>query len=556
MLSQQASLSEKAPHMAAAAAGGGVAPMDTDQDAAPLSPQEKMRAELMSAAEFGNLAALDRCLGAKGCDPDLQDESGRTALWLACWEGHLQVVQCLVEAGATIELGDFEVTTPFSVACENGRLEIVRYLAKVAGLWRGLRRDRRRIDRRGRPVSATLDPERTDLDRCTPFFRACLLGRIEVVKFLAEELHVDTGRVDKDGNSPFLVACQEGHLEVIKYLSGPPCHVNVERASTGGWTPFSCACFQGCIEVVRYLGSIGVDMERTDDRGFSPFHAACQEGHLPVAKYLAERLGSKLDPNLGNNLGATAFFLACGKGHLPVVRFLAGVLGADVTRSRNNGRTPFYVACRYGNLDVVRYCAEHLRMNINQALGHREAPVTPLHVACARGQVEVVSFLLDRGVQVSHSDDDGITPLLQATHKAKPRQVKDAIQALLTRTTTVPPSWPGLVAARQRLSLAMLLHRRLGCFGPVGSEYPFVFGTPTGTARALVSSPIASTSSSAAVSAASAAAAATAADFPAGAAGVGSCACDCCLFLFLPMLFFWRLRSNRTIDAACRRRQR
>lgn len=41
-------------------------------------------------------------------------------------------------------------------------------------------------------------------------------------------------------------------------------------------------------------------------------------------------------------------------------------------------------------------------------------------------------------------------------------------------------------------------------------------------------------------------AAATAADFPPAFAGVGSCACDCCLFLFLPMLFFWRLRSNRT----------
>ena len=31
----------------------------------------------------------------------------------------------------------------------------------------------------------------------------------------------------------------------------------------------------------------------------------------------------------------------------------------------------------------------------------------------------------------------------------------------------MPPTWSGLVAARQRLCVAMLLHRRLGCFGPV-----------------------------------------------------------------------------------------
>ncbi len=431
-------------------------------------------AELLSAAEFGNLSALEQCLATES-SPDLHDDAGRTALWLACWEGHLQVVQCLVEAGAIIEQPDIEGTTPFSVACENGRIEIVRYLAKVAGLWRGLRYDRRPDHR------TILDPQRADIDQCTPFFRACLLGRLEVVKFLAEELNVDTGRVDRDGNSPFLMACQEGHLGVIKYLSGPPCSVNVERPSTGGWTPFSCACFQGRIDVVRYLSGIGVDMERTDDRGFSPFHAACQEGHLEVAKFLADKLGRKLNPDHANNLGATAFFLACGKGHLPLVRFLADELGADIIRARNNGRTPFYVACRYGNLDVVRYCAEHLRIDIDQTLGHREVPVTPLHVACSRGQVDVARFLLDRGVRVAHSEADGITPLLRAAHKAKPQQQKEEILALLTRTTTVPSSWPGLVAARQRLSLAMLLHPRLRCVSTFRDQSSVQSGTKQNT---------------------------------------------------------------------------
>lgn len=464
-------------------AASGVTPVEVEVAASQEDVQRhKHVGELLSAAEFGNVAALERCLARSDCSPDLQDDAGRTALWLACWEGHLQAVRCLVEAGATIELPDHEQTTPFSVACENGQIEIVRYLAKVGGLWRGLRQDRR-VDRDGVPISAIVDPDGPDADRCTPFFRACLLGRLEVVRFLAEELRVDTGRVDKDGNSPFLMACQEGHLGVIQYLSGNPCNVNIERPSTGGWTPFSCACFQGCIDVVRFLGGIGVDMERTDDRGFSPFHAACQEGHLEVAKYLTEALGNKLNPNLGNNLGATAFFLACGKGHLPLVRFLADELGADVTKARNNGRTPFYVACRYGNLDVVRYCAEHLRIDIDQKLGHREALVTPLHVACARGQVDVVKFLLDRGVCVSHSDDDGITPLLQATHKAKPRQEKEEIQALLTRTTTVPSSWPGLVAARQRLSLAMLLHPRLTSCVPFHHRFSFALDKSSRTSR-------------------------------------------------------------------------
>ena len=75
---------------------------------------------------------------AAGTDVNWRDKDGRTALWLACWEGHLAVVRCLVEEGADVELADTEDTTPFSVACENGRLAVVRYLAKVTGLWRGL----------------------------------------------------------------------------------------------------------------------------------------------------------------------------------------------------------------------------------------------------------------------------------------------------------------------------------------------------------------------------------------------------------------------------------
>jgi hypothetical protein len=125
----------------------------------------------------------------------------------------------------------------------------------------------------------------------------------------------------------------------------------------------------------------------------------------------------------------------------------------------------------------VRYCAEHLRVDIDQTLGHREIPVTPLHVACSRGQVEVVRFLLDRGVCVSHSEADGITPLLQAAHKAKPQQEKEEILALLTRTTTVPSPWPGLVAARQRLSLAMLLHLRLRCVSSFRDQRSIHSGT-------------------------------------------------------------------------------
>ena len=65
-----------------------------------------------------------------------KDSDGRTALHLACMEGHYDVnsrviiVEALLRAGAEVNAEDNEGYTPLHMACANAYLDVIRVLLK------------------------------------------------------------------------------------------------------------------------------------------------------------------------------------------------------------------------------------------------------------------------------------------------------------------------------------------------------------------------------------------------------------------------------------------
>jgi hypothetical protein len=63
------------------------------------------------------------------CDSEI----GRPALWLACFNGHLNVVRTLIEIGkADVNLSDHKNWTPLRIAILKKHIDIVKYLIEQA----------------------------------------------------------------------------------------------------------------------------------------------------------------------------------------------------------------------------------------------------------------------------------------------------------------------------------------------------------------------------------------------------------------------------------------
>jgi ankyrin repeat protein len=86
---------------------------------------------LIRAAEEGHLDLVQRILEA-GADPDAKCEEGFTVLMWAVARGHVEVVQVLLEAGANPDVRSEKGRTAAEIAAQEGYDEIAGILREAA----------------------------------------------------------------------------------------------------------------------------------------------------------------------------------------------------------------------------------------------------------------------------------------------------------------------------------------------------------------------------------------------------------------------------------------
>ena len=57
------------------------------------------------------------------------------------------------------------------------------------------------------------------VDGCTPFYFACCMNRLDIVKVLLAQPSIDTGKTtNDDGTTPFYCIGNLGHIDIMKVL--------------------------------------------------------------------------------------------------------------------------------------------------------------------------------------------------------------------------------------------------------------------------------------------------------------------------------------------------
>uniref|UniRef100_A0A452GNV8 K Homology domain-containing protein n=1 Tax=Gopherus agassizii TaxID=38772 RepID=A0A452GNV8_9SAUR len=319
---------------------------------------------LMEAASAGHVEVARVLLEYGAGINTHSNEFKESALTLACYKGHLDMVRFLLEAGADQEHKTDEMHTALMEACMDGHVEVARLLLDS-----------------GAQVNMPADSFES------PLTLAACGGHVELAALLIER-GANLEEVNDEGYTPLMEAAREGHEEMVALLLAQGANINAQTEETQE-TALTLACCGGFSEVADFLIKAGADIELGCS---TPLMEAAQEGHLELVKYL---LAAGANVHATTATGDTALTYACENGHTDVADVLlqAGVfnLNYSFTEAR---RTPLTVAFSVSKLSL-------------------QDGSTMLIEAAKGGHTNVVSYLLDypnNVLSVPTADMSQLTP--------------------------------------------------------------------------------------------------------------------------------------------------
>ncbi|XP_037657067.1 ankyrin repeat and KH domain-containing protein 1 isoform X11 [Choloepus didactylus] len=334
---------------------------------------------LMEAASAGHVEVARVLLDHGAGINNHSNEFKESALTLACYKGHLDMVRFLLEAGADQEHKTDEMHTALMEACMDGHVEVARLLLDS-----------------GAQVNMPADSFES------PLTLAACGGHVELAALLIER-GANLEEVNDEGYTPLMEAAREGHEEMVALLLAQGANINAQTEETQE-TALTLACCGGFSEVADFLIKAGADIELGCS---TPLMEAAQEGHLELVKYL---LAAGANVHATTATGDTALTYACENGHTDVADVLLQA-GADLEHESEGGRTPLMKAARAGHLCTVQFLISK-GANVNRATANNDHTVVSL--ACAGGHLAVVELLLAHGADPTHRLKDGSTMLIEA----------------------------------------------------------------------------------------------------------------------------------------------
>jgi uncharacterized protein len=192
-----------------------------------------LEAQLLAAVERGDLPGVVALLSA-GADPDTADTRGRTAVTVASFSGHAEIVRELVDVGADVDRQDEESYNAVLATGVTGDVDVLREVL------------------RGAP----------DL-------------RIR----------------NKFGGITLIPACERGHVDLVRELLEST-EIDIDHVNDLGWTALLEAVILGDggaehVEVVRLLLAHGANRALTDPDGVTALEHARARGYTEMVDLLA-----------------------------------------------------------------------------------------------------------------------------------------------------------------------------------------------------------------------------------------------------------------------------
>lgn len=376
---------------------------------------------------------------------------GRTALYLASGNGHLEIVKFLIEMRADVKIttkkhGLTALHIATRISARSNSPEIVRLLVES-----GTGVDCTTTDGRTPLYEASchvaVDAVKTLLnlgananlsetkEGYTPLHKAAMKRHdseaakkdaLEIVRLLLD--HGATYLPIGSGLNPLHAAATGGNRDILELLLEQDAkNTDVNVPCRALWRDFEVtslfmACTCGNLETVQLLLSKGANVHLgIQHLAFMPIHMAARQNCTEILKLLVAN-GARINCITSNN-GRTPLYEAASFGAKNAIQFLLES-GADIELGNTvEGWTPLHRAARNGYLEIVE-----ILLNRGAKIGPTTSGYTALHAVATGGSSEVLEFLLEKGIDIdSKWKDEKITPLLQACAKGHLNIIKHLI---------------------------------------------------------------------------------------------------------------------------------
>ena len=269
--------------------------------------------------------------------------NGWTALMCASSEGHLDIVQILLQAKAIPDLQNKNGDTVLLIAAAKGHSDIVQQLLECGA-----------------------NPNICNRNGITPLYAAVYC--LSVRKFENDPIMSMACKIIDP------VGSYEDHLKIIQLLIAQP-NVNIiVNTSVTGYTSLHIASMHGCTDAVKLLLQVSADPNiQTHSVNISNTYLS----HLPSNILLQPQLKTLFLINDFQTMsGGTALMIASFYGYSEIVKLLLNA-NSKPDLQNENGETALYVAIIRGYPDIVQLLLEYgADANINNRHGF-----TAIHVA-------------------------------------------------------------------------------------------------------------------------------------------------------------------------------
>lgn len=259
--------------------------------------------------------------------------TGRTALYFASKEGHLEIVRTLLRQSANVNVESKDDETPLHIATQNGRLNVVQTLLENGA-----------------------DPNAETVGGFTPLHLAAIKNLVEIAfELLYQGAFIDTASAHlhmKYSNcTPLQCAVLEGNLKMVNLLIeyGANVHFATENE---GLTLLHFAAMANSKEIVTILLEHGCNVDSLCHDDKTPLHEACLNCNFDVAQVLLER-GANAHHRTSEN-GFSLLHIAAQRNCPEIIQLLIDN-GVDINCTTSiDFQTALYEAFRYFASDAAK----------------------------------------------------------------------------------------------------------------------------------------------------------------------------------------------------------